>query len=170
MHASVQSYSSWTVANSEIHLDNYKLYRNDRKSGRGGGILLYIHCSLTFMPCVALNEFGIEDSMWGSIELTDEKLLIGIVYRPPSSSICTNENSYTKLSSFTQLLLMGDFNYLELDWSSLTVSGGDSTPAAAFLNTCEDTFLVQHVQNPQDYGAINIHHCWIWFLRRILKL
>jgi len=60
--------------------------------------------------------------------------------------------SYTKgtptFYSFTQFLLMGDFNYPEIDWSSLTASGGDSTPAATFLNTCEDTFLIQHVQNP----------------------
>ena len=59
---------------------------------------------------------GIEDSIWGTIELSDEKLLIGIVYRSPNSSICNNDNIDTglqrahQLFNFTQLLLMGDFN------------------------------------------------------------
>ena len=42
---------------------------------------------------------------------------------------------------------MGDFNYPEINWSSLTVSGSNSTPAATFLDSCEDVYLVQHVQN-----------------------
>jgi len=75
--AITETWCNESVIDSEIHLDNYKLYRNDRKSGRGGGVLLYIHCSLFFTPCAALNEVGIEDSVWGTIELSDDKLLIG---------------------------------------------------------------------------------------------
>ena len=29
-------------------LDNYKLYRNDRKSGRGGDVLLYIQWNVDY--------------------------------------------------------------------------------------------------------------------------
>ena len=100
-------------------------------------------CSYT--PCAALHEVGIKDSVWGTIELY-YKLLNGVVYRSPNSSICINDNINTvlqrayQLSNFTQLLLMGDFNYPEIDWSSSTVIGSDSIPAAVFLNSCEDTF------------------------------
>ena len=84
-----------------------------------------------FTPRAALNEVGIEDSIWGT-ELSDEKLLIGIVYRTSNSNISTVLQRAHQLSNFTQLLLMGDFNYPEIDRSSSTVTGSDSTPAAAF--------------------------------------
>ena len=60
-------------------------YRSDRETSRGGGVLLYIHCSLKFTPCAKMNSLGIEDSIWGCIELTsDETLFVGVVYRSPN--------------------------------------------------------------------------------------
>ena len=59
-----ETWCNETVIDSEIHLDNYRLYRNDRQTGCGGGVLLYIHCSLKFTPCAMINNFSIEDSCW----------------------------------------------------------------------------------------------------------
>ena len=48
------------VDNVEDNLDNYILYKNNRKSGPHGGVLLNIHSSLFFTPCAVLNEVGID--------------------------------------------------------------------------------------------------------------
>ena len=86
--AITKSWCNETVKDSEIHLVNYKTYRNDKQSGRGGDVLLYIHCSLNFTPCTEINNLKIEDSIWGSIELTsNEMLFVGVVYRSPYSNI-----------------------------------------------------------------------------------
>ena len=63
-----------------------------KQSGCGGGVLLYIHCSLNFTLCDYLNDLYIMDSLWGTIELTpNETLLVGVVYRSPSSNNCNND-------------------------------------------------------------------------------
>ena len=83
--AITESWCNESINDSEIHLDNYKVYRSDKQSGRGGGVLLYIHCSLNFTPCGNINNLGISDSFWGTIKLTSkETLLVGVVYRSPS--------------------------------------------------------------------------------------
>ena len=116
--AITESWCNETVNGSEIHLDNYKVYRNDKQSGRGGGVLLYIHCSLNFTPCAEMNKLEIKDSFWGTIKLTSkETLFVGVVYRSPSSNVNNNEKLNQAIQqiyqhcNFTQLLLMGDFNY-----------------------------------------------------------
>ena len=40
-----------SIKDSEIHLDNYNIFRNDRADSRGGGVLLYAHKSLVCLPC-----------------------------------------------------------------------------------------------------------------------
>jgi len=89
-------------------------HRNDKQSGRGGGVLLYIHYSLNFTPCTEINNLKIEDSIWGSIELTsNETLFVGVVYRFPCSNVNNKKLNEAiqriyQSCSFTQLLLMGD--------------------------------------------------------------
>ena len=94
------------------------------------------------------------DSLWGTIELTsNETLLVGIVYRSPSSNICNNDKLNQAVQrthqccKLTQLLLMGDFNYPGINWSLLSAAGNNSTLAAAFLDSCEDAYLVQHIRD-----------------------
>ena len=126
---------------AEIHLDNYKVYRNDKQSGHGSGVLLYIHCSLNFTPCVKINNLEIEDSIWGSIQLNSNEVLfvdVRVIYRSPSSDVVNNAKlnhviqRIHQFCSFTQLSLMGDFNYPEINWSFSTVLSSVSSPAMVF--------------------------------------
>ena len=67
----------------------------------GGGVLLYLHESLPAISCVPLMDFN---SLWCSITLKDnERLLIGIVYRSPSSS---EENNRRLLLLFEVLVIL----------------------------------------------------------------
>ncbi|XP_072037662.1 uncharacterized protein [Amphiura filiformis] len=90
--------------------------------------------------------------MWCEIRLKDgDKLLLGCIYRSPNSSMgnnqqlnqlinkaCTRQNSH--------LLIVGDFNFPEVDWQSWTCNAGDSHPGWAFLDCLQDNFLYQMVE------------------------
>ena len=68
-----ESWCNSDITNPEISLDHYNLYRCDRKTRNGGGILLYIHNSLSCSPCKDLDVLGINDAVWVAISLTNLK-------------------------------------------------------------------------------------------------
>ena len=60
--------------------------------GTGGGVLLYIHESLSVTLIHKLNKFGVEDSVWCWLSLHDsDSMLIGLVYTSPNSSDTIND-------------------------------------------------------------------------------
>jgi len=48
-------------------------------------------------------------------------------------------------SKGSQLLLMGDFNYPEINYDDYTVSAGEDSPPSNFFTCTQDLFLFQHV-------------------------
>src|SRR5688572_3692996 len=81
---------SWlgdNIANSEISIENYTVYRKDRcrvKEGRGGGVLLYVRNSLLATECHELNKWE-NESVWCQIIVDKlQKVLVGVVYRSPN--------------------------------------------------------------------------------------
>ena len=72
-----ESWCNSDVGDAELHLQEYNLFRDDRKSGIGGGVMLYIHEGLLAVPCKVLNDVGFDNSLWYTISLTDnDKLLV----------------------------------------------------------------------------------------------
>ena len=71
-----------------------------------------------------LNDHHFEESVWCEMKCEGNNLVIGTIYRTPSSS---RENNNLLLDVFnvcenysvnTQILLCGDFNYRAIDWDS----------------------------------------------------
>ena len=81
---------------------------------------MYIHDSLQSVSCTPLNDLGIEsidEAVWCTIHLrNNDKMLVGVVYRPPNSNSENNSkiiNLISKLSEYvgySHCLLLGDFN------------------------------------------------------------
>ena len=141
------------MGDTELHLQGYNLFRNDRKSGVGGGVVLYIHKDLAAVPCKVLNDVGFDNSLWYTIPLSNnDKLLVGVLWAP-SSSIDNNQRLLSIMSnlhetvSFSHLLIMGDFNLPSINWAELVCSSGESSLASLFLDAVQDSYLVQHVTN-----------------------
>ena len=44
-----------------------------------------------------------------------------------------------------QVLIMGDFNFPTINWAESYCAGSDSSAASAFIDSVQDSFLVQHV-------------------------
>ena len=77
-----------TVENSEIRIEGYSLYRRDRaeiKSGRGGGVALYVRDTLSSSACLELNKYHTE-SVWCKLMLQHKNVTVfGVCYKSPNA-------------------------------------------------------------------------------------
>ena len=144
----------WKEATLEI--DGFTMYRKDRNDGRkGGGCIIYISKELKSFTCKELEHTQGDDTIWCWVKLTNEtKILIGCMYRTPSS---TNENNKNLLNQIIQanevasqnrILLMGDFNLKEINWLEEEVTGPITAIPNEFYECIKDCFLHQHVFAP----------------------
>jgi len=142
------------ITDAELALDGYVLFRNDRKKGvhtKGGGVALYIKDIFKSRECCKLTNSNFEDSIWCFINFQDVKLLVGTCYRSTSSTDLNNNHllallkEAVKESQNSQLLLIGDFNYPEINFEDNDVSAGEGSAPDKFFTCVQDLFLYQHV-------------------------
>ena len=148
---------SWTgnhILDSELALDGYDLFRQDREVDRdGGGVLLYtleLHCvqfSVVYCPAFPNKSIGCY-----ILDSTGQRFYIGICYRTPTVNIYGNGNHELLQDIVNELgsthkhfVLMGDFNYRYLQWPPLMDDQGISTDATQFYYCLEEKFFTQHV-------------------------
>ena len=145
-----------TVTDGELGVANYTLYRGDHSSGNGGpgrGTALYIHNSLNHSGCPALEDVAFDCSAWSTVKLSNSKiLLIGVVYRSPSSDEGNNKKLLEVMRraaevKYDYLMLCGDYNLPHIDWSTNRCLDSDQSFTATFMETVYDLNLFQHVQN-----------------------
>ena len=110
----VESWLSEDISDLEMSIENYHLTRLDRNR-HGGGILIYIHASLTWEVLLR----GANDLEFLSLSLTSSgslsKHCVSVLYRPPSSpvsffdNVCTTPQ-FLSPHRFSSFVLVGDFN------------------------------------------------------------
>lgn len=71
----------------ELGLHDYNIHRNDRKSGRGGGVLLAVHKDLVSIRRMDLEQDSLEILFCEIQQRTRDSVLFGAVYRPPGASM-----------------------------------------------------------------------------------
>ena len=132
--AITDSWCNDTIYDAELHILDYITFCKDRESRIGDGVLLYIHIRLPAKPVHSLNNLNIEDSVWCLVTMNNtDKVLVGVVYRTPSSSpdndcrMLTALNDLQHYQPHSHFLLLGDFNLPNIDWVNNTVTGGNST-------------------------------------------
>ena len=111
----VESWLSPDITNNEILLHNYQVQRLDRNR-HGGGILIFIHCSLSFKIQLQGGPHNLEflalSVAPNSINYT---ICICLFYRPPSSLVSIFDDLCTTIylaipRRFSTFILLGDFN------------------------------------------------------------
>ena len=95
-------------------IQNYTTVRNDRSHGQGGGLLIFIHRSITFSKQPSSPE-SLSDPHLEELsikaELGNTKLIISNVYIPPASSYSNGyHSSIEHLLAIPDTLILGDFN------------------------------------------------------------
>ena len=121
-----------------------------------GEVVRYIS-SLVYQQLNFHLDTSFQESVWCNINLTgSDKLLIGCVYRSPNSSADNNTellNLFLRMRDLnpSHVLIMGDFNLGEINWSSNLSNTNENHIASQFLECIRDCFLYQHVKNNTRY-------------------
>ena len=119
---------------------------------RGRGVAIYVKSSLNAHYVSFETDFN--ESIWCKVQLNRSyTLLISCVYRSQSSG---PENTVHVSSlirkvcadKFSHLLIMGEFNYREINWVENSISMGDNHISSLFLECIRDSYLFQHVKEP----------------------
>ena len=155
---------SWVSENfnkdllTEYELPGYINFLYQRDTRQGGGVILYVKDSFTIrnVQGVKEKEAGVESVWLDLIALDNLSLRIGLFYRSPCPPIGHSAN-YVKslnrkyieeinrgLSSLGKnvALVLGDFNYSDMDWDILHATEESSLE---FLDCMQDNFLDQVV-------------------------
>ena len=138
----------------ELQIEGYELFTNIGAAEDIRGTGLYIHNSLRPSAHDIGQGSPFSESVWASIQLNDENIIIGCLYRSPSSNVennthlCRIFSSLQNLPISNKIIIMGDFNFPKVDWKSCTCNLGIDSPEFAFLESTRDSFLMQMVQEP----------------------
>lgn len=149
-----EAWTNESIYDAELSIEGYNMYRKDRKGTSGGGLILYIKNSIRAGVNEQLTNSEFEESLWCNAELNDQRLLIGLCYRSPTSTmendgklVILMENAVLQTKA-NHVLIMGDFNYPVIDYACETVRAGHADPATLFFNKTQELCLYQHVTQP----------------------
>lgn len=154
---------SWThkeITKEMLNLKGYTIVcrsdRTDTLNGRGGGILLYSRLSNVYELTVDKSEQFVHAILSNKEKCSD--IHLHVFYRSPNSSLEVNENVQRYVENVPDnSILIGDFNYPEINWSTLSST---QAPGKLFLDTANDKFLSQHVKK-EGYGNTTQQHVTI---------
>ena len=120
---------TWLHENSPkiFNLSNYEMIRKDRKNGRGRGVAIYINNTFIFKIRTDIEIEGSE-SLFIEVSMSKNKnMIIGTIYRPPTSDVDTFINQIDSvLNKISQenkhIYLMGDYNLIIINNNNKNVT------------------------------------------------
>ena len=139
---------STTLTEAEFKIDGYNITSKGVQSDHGRGIIIYTSTSLSFSELYLNSDF--QEHVVVSTRLHgNDTLVIGAVYRSPSSDDENNEKLISLLEEITgrkasHTVIVGDFNYGDIDWE-MGIAGNINGPSQAFVDGVRDCFLYQKV-------------------------
>ena len=144
--------SRYLTLPSELNIDNYHLYHKNLDVREGRGIVIYLSQDLQ------VNEVNFNKNFQEFLALevklqTNDRLLLITCYRSPNSS----ENNNTELldlmdeieiANFSHLLMLGDFNYGDINWNTGISQGPEDGFAQKTADKIRDNYWSQKVTEP----------------------
>ena len=147
----VETWATVQINDAELAVEGYNMFRVDRTSCKGGGLLMYANDKLKSSVCTDMMNTEFKVSLWCSIEAEDGRILIGLCYRSTSSDARNDECLLELLRKtslqrgFSHVMIMGDFNFPDIDYEHGLVKAGPNAAASRFFGETQDLFLIQHV-------------------------
>ena len=148
--------SRYVVQESELSIDGYDIFHNLDQTGRG--LVLYVRCNLKpSLVDTIVNSFS--EKLFVECSLKDgSKLLIGLIYRwqddpvsvESAKKLCDLFVTIDKLK-YEHKLLMGDFNFPQINWVNETCNASAEHISSKFLQVIKDTYWIQHQITPTRY-------------------
>ena len=135
------------------------MFRNDRNTrNTGGGVLLYAKYNLDAEQFVPQTKFP--EHVWCKVKSEDGiELLIGVCYNSNNGKIFGNDmhlllrQLLCEVSQY-HVLIMGDFNYPDIDWETIAATDRASIDAKLFVECLMDNFYTQQVTQPTRGTAV----------------
>lgn len=122
-------------------IDNYVMYTELRRKRRGGGILMYVHNSITFVQ-THINTINFE-CLFGEVVVNNTyKTYVCAIYRPPNlNSNCFISELYRLINNYpnTNCVILGDMN-IDISVSNRIVSFYLDTLAELGFCSCINQF------------------------------
>ena len=142
------------IEDAQIEINNYNIFRADRKKSKNGGSLVYIHNEILIEETDTF-----DDDVCSAVICSSKRwrCIIASVYRPPSSS----KESFSKLLKFInefiekrrksmkyQLFIFGDFNFPNIEWREFDsdLSASQENQTSNLKNFMDNFFLTQYVR------------------------
>ena len=107
--------------NHRANIANYKCYRNDRLTGRGGGTAVYIKSNIDHHVLPTPPDLTLEITPV-CINTIHGELVVVACYNSPLNAIIRDDIS-TLFSLSRSVVLAGDFNAKHTEWNSLSING-----------------------------------------------
>ncbi|CAG2214545.1 unnamed protein product [Mytilus edulis] len=143
-------YKPSTAEYSIPEVGNYKVFEKNIKSDEGRDLLMYVDSNLEATEITMKTEF--QENIFIKVKLNqNDKLLVGLIYRTPSNSSKEHNDKLVNLMSeatdmgYSHILIMGDFDYPEINWETWNTKGDrPNSIENKFLEALQDNFLYQH--------------------------
>jgi hypothetical protein len=93
-------------------------------------------------------------------------LLAGVIYRSSNADICCNQvlnetiREAVSMKS-SHILVIGDFNYPEINWNDLSCNDANDHASHDFLNCVQNGFLYQHVTEATHFHGVPLQHGFV---------
>ena len=139
----------YPINKAEIQIEGYEMFPGDFPGNMKRGTVLYVKEDLRAVEIDMGTRF--QECVFVKVDLnSSEKLLIGCIYRSPSS----DEDNVRELNQLIRLIgeksreyknivLVGDFNFPNIDWNLCT---GKDDMSDNFIEAVRDAFLYQVVE------------------------
>ena len=129
------------------------------------GVAIYVKDCISAEYCKSLESDAFSESVWCEISLQNsDKLLVGAVYKSPSSGL----ENHTKLNlllskvanmNYKHKIIAGDFNFPEVNWETWSVNTSENHPAFRFVECLRDNYWSQHVTCNTRYRNDQLPSC-----------
>lgn len=138
------------ITNNEVLPDccNFAIYRKDRTSKRGGGVLLVVK---KHIPSFLVDVTTPLELLWICITSKSSQYILGVCHRPPDSLETFISDFHNNLIEITakfpkaNILVIGDFNFPDIDWPNLI---SRTSETSKFIELTLDFSLEQLVNEP----------------------
>jgi len=139
----------------DIHCNEYKLPGFNCFKGNvtshSRGVVIYIKENIPADESKFMGNLPFKESTWCELRInSNEKLLLGAIYKSPNSDQQNHEHLLSMLSQdylkeFKNVIVVGDFNFPGIDWENYTTTHSENHVTFKFIETLRDNFMHQHV-------------------------
>ena len=145
---------------SEYQLKGWQTLSSGFQEEGCRGLLLYYKESLSVIEINMKTLF--QEKLCIRFLASRDFLNILLVYRSPNSLTENNELFINMLEEFMLLkgehLLLGDFNFPEINWLTSSCAGSHTKIENMFLKFLEDNFMIQHITEPTRFRTGQTPH------------